>query len=66
MEKGLIVHGAFGAANGSTEQRHARGTKIAEMPGLHGAPAVLDGIEFGGVGREPFDPEPGPLFCQVA
>ena len=42
------------------------GDEIATMSVFEMAPELFDGVEFGSVGREPFEREPGEAFQQFA
>jgi hypothetical protein len=51
-------------------QRPAEGSQIGcavirELAGLHVAPHGLDGVQFGGVGRQALDGQPGALSRHV-
>ena len=64
----LVVEGVDGGMDGAVEMVEiTKGLMGEEMP-LEVAPEMFDGIELGGVLRQPFDAEPGPdaLVCKMA
>ncbi len=61
MRLPLLVEAVDGAVDGTVEVIGVGKGAVGEVVPLEIAPAMLDGVELGGILRQPLEREPGPL-----
>jgi hypothetical protein len=64
-QRGMPTNPAESRAQGSAEGIQIGCAVIRKFSGLDVAPQGFDGVQFGSIGRQAFDREPGPLPRQV-
>ena len=64
-QRRMPTHPTEARAQRATEGIQVGRAVIREFAGLHVAPQGFDGVQFGGIGRQALDREPGPLGSQV-
>jgi len=61
----LPAHAGKASVQRRPQGCQVRGTDVGEFPRLDVAPDLFNGVQFGGVGRQAFDGQPGALAGQI-